>query len=78
MLNQRVLRLGEDLFQSILVEIFERGDYRQAADEFRNQTEAQQILGLDMAENFAGAALVRPLDLGAEADRRALDRKSVV
>ena len=69
LLDQRVLRLGEDLLQRVLVEVLERRDDRQAADEFRDQAELQQILRLDVAEHLAGAAVVGRLHLGGEADR---------
>ena len=72
LLDQRVLRLGQDLDQRRLVEVLERRDHRQAADEFRDQAELQQILRLDLAQDLAGAALVRAAHVGAEADRGAL------
>ena len=72
LLDQRVLRLGEDLHQRGFVEILQRRDHRQTADEFGDQAELQQILRLDLAEDLARAAVVRRLHLGAEADRRAL------
>ena len=55
-----------------LVEIVERRDDRQTADEFRDQAELQQILGFEILEDLAGLALVGPAHLGAEADRGAL------
>ena len=72
LLDQRVLRLGQDLDQRRLVEVLERRDHRQAADELGDQAELQQVLRLDLAQDLAGAALVRAAHLGAEADRRAL------
>ena len=57
------------LHQRRLVEIVERRDHRQTADEFGDQAELQQILRLDLAEDVAGAPVVRRVDLGAEADR---------
>ena len=56
MLDQRVLRLGEDALQRVLVEILERRDDRQAADEFGDQAEFEQVLRLDVAEDFAACA----------------------
>jgi hypothetical protein len=53
LLDQRVLRLGQDLDQRFLVEVFQRRDHRQTADEFRNQAELQQIFRLDLAQEFA-------------------------
>src|SRR5947207_5307022 len=52
-----------------LVEILERGNDRQAANELGDQAVFQQVLRLDLAEDFAGLAVLRPQDLGAEADR---------
>ncbi len=71
LLDQRVLRLGEDLDQRFLVEVLERGDHRQTADEFGDKAELQQVLRLAFLEDLAGAAVFRSLDVGAEADRRA-------
>ena len=72
LLDERVLRLGQDLNERAFVEIFERGDHRQTADEFGDEAELQQILRLDVAQDFAGAPLVGSGDLGREADRGAL------
>jgi hypothetical protein len=66
---QSVLRLGQDLLQRCFVEVAERRDHRQAADELGDQAVLEQILRLDLAEDFAGAAILRRDDLGAEADR---------
>src|SRR5581483_11705363 len=54
---QGVLRLREDLLQRRLIEILQSGDHRQAADEFGDQTILEQVLRLDLAEDFAGAAI---------------------
>ena len=72
LLDEGVLRLGEDLDQGLLVQVVQGGDHRQTADEFRDQAEAQQVVRLDLAQDLARAALVRVRDLGAEADRGAL------
>ena len=61
---------GQDRDQRVLVQILERRDDRQAADEFRDQAELQQVLGLELAEHLAHAAGVVVLDVGAEADGR--------
>jgi hypothetical protein len=57
LLDQRVLRLGQDLDQRGLVEVFQRRDHRQTADEFRDQAELQQVFRLESLQQFAGAAL---------------------
>src|SRR5947209_5271993 len=72
LLDERVLRLGQDLLQRILVKVFERRDDRQTADEFGDEPEFEQILRLDLAQDLAGAAIIRRLHLGGKTDRRAL------
>src|SRR6478609_3242094 len=69
LLDQRVLRIREDLLQRGLVEIFQRRNDGQTADELRDQTILQQILRLDMAEDFARAAIFRREHLCGETDR---------
>src|SRR5712664_3587412 len=69
LLHQRVLRIGQDLLQRSLVEILQRGDHREAADEFGDQAVLQEILRFDVAEDFAGTAIFRRQHLGGEADR---------
>ena len=59
----------QDLDQRILVKVFERRDNRQTTDEFRDEAELDQVFRLEIAQHLADAALVRGLDLGAEADR---------
>jgi hypothetical protein len=58
--------------QRRLVEVGQRGDHRQTADEFRDQAEFQQVLGLQFAKSLAHVRLRLVLDIGAEADGRAL------
>src|ERR1700746_2603475 len=69
LLDQRVLRIGQDLLQRGLVQIFQRRHDRQTANKFRDQTVLQKILRLDMAEDFAGTPILRRQHLGGEADR---------
>src|SRR5262249_17318874 len=71
LLDESVLQNGEDLHQRRLVEILERGNYRQSADELGNQAKFQQIFGLDTLEDVAGAAFVGSRDLGGKSDRGA-------
>src|SRR6202051_1026839 len=76
LLHQRVLRIGQELLQRSLVEILQRRDHGQAADELRNQAVLQQILGLDVAEDLAGTAIFRRQNLRRETDRgRATGRR---
>ena len=57
LLGERVLRLGQDRHQRRLVELVERRDDRQAADELRDQAVLDQVLRLDVVEQVAA---VRP------------------
>src|SRR5690606_31875683 len=68
LLDQRVLRLGQDLDQRILVEVFQRRQNRQTADEFRDEAELHQVLRLEVAQDFADAAIFRRANRRAEAD----------
>src|SRR2546425_2683712 len=70
LLHQRVLWLGENELERGLVEVLERGNDGQSADEFRDQAVFQEVLRLDLTENFAGLAVLRRQNLGAETDRR--------
>src|SRR6185369_373441 len=54
-----------------LVEIVQRGDDGQAADELRDEAVLQQVLGLDHGQQVADPPLLAALDLGAEAHARA-------
>src|SRR5690606_2831073 len=52
-----------------LVQLLERGDHRQAADEFGDQAELDQVFRLDFRQHLAGVGLaLGALELGAEAD----------
>ena len=72
LLDDGVLRLGENLHQRRFVEVLERRHHRQAADEFGDQAEAQQVFGLELAQHRTGAAVVDRFHFGAEADAGAL------
>ena len=59
LLEQRVLRFGQDAHEDILVQVVhDAGDW-QAADKFRDQAIANQIAGLDLLEQFGVAAARR-------------------
>src|SRR5674536_140475 len=60
---------GEDKLERGLIQVLKRGHHRQAADELRNKSVLQQILWLDLAEDFALLAIFRSEHLGREADR---------
>jgi hypothetical protein len=51
------------------VQVLERGNDGQAANELGDQAIFQEVLRLDLTENFAGLAILRRQDLGAEANR---------
>src|SRR6185503_18151188 len=69
LLDERVLRLGQDLDQRAFVELFQRREHRQAADEFRDQAVLDQVLGLDVLQEVVGGlGVLRAPHLRAEAD----------
>jgi hypothetical protein len=59
LLDQSVLGLGQDLDQGLLVEILQRGDHRQAADELRDQAEAEHVFGSTCRRSSPRTALFR-------------------
>ena len=54
--DDRVLRLGQNLHQRVLVQILQHGDHRQAADELGNEAELDQVHRLDLLEQVDVAA----------------------
>ena len=73
LLDERVLRLGQDADQRVLVELFEGSDHRQAADELRDQPVLDQVLGLDSLQRVADVlGILEAAHFGAEADAGAL------
>src|SRR5262245_46077023 len=69
LLDQRVLRIGEDPLQRSFVEILERRNHRQAANELRNEAILQEVLRFDMAEDLAGATILGRQHLRSKTDR---------
>ena len=57
LLHQRVLRLGEDTHQILPGQPLQGGDDRHTAYQLGDDAELQQIVGLDLLEQFAGMAL---------------------
>ena len=57
LLHQRVLRLGEDTHQILPGQPLQGGDDRHTAYQLGDDTELQQIVGLDLLEQFAGMAI---------------------
>src|SRR5450432_4260649 len=68
LLDDRVLRFGEDPDQRRFVEFFQRGHDRQTPDKFGNQTKLDQILGLDIRQYLADICV---LGLAADFRRKA-------
>jgi hypothetical protein len=64
--RQRVLGLAQDPHQRLLVELLERRDHGQPADELGDEPELQQVLGLHLFQQSTHRALVAPTDVGAE------------
>ncbi|QTK78860.1 hypothetical protein AT6N2_C1059 [Agrobacterium tumefaciens] len=69
LLDQSVLRLGQDLDQRIFIQVFQRRQNGQTANEFRNEAELHQIFRLQLAQHFAHTPVVFRLDGRTEADR---------
>src|SRR5436190_940474 len=67
--RDRVPRLREDLDQRGLVELVQRADDRQAADELGDEAVLDEIFRLDLLEQGADFAGVDRLHIGAEAER---------
>src|SRR3546814_12767698 len=76
--EMRISDWSSDVCSSDLFQVLERRQDRQAADELRDQPELQQILRLDLAQDFPGPAVVRRPHVGTEADRRATGARSEV
>src|SRR5688572_5492368 len=68
LLEQRVLRLLKNSDQRVFVERLQRDVHRQTADQLGDQTEAQQIFRLDLAQNHALPLGADHAELLAEAD----------
>src|SRR5215831_12049040 len=64
-----VARLREDLDERGPVELVQRADHGQAADEFRDEAVLDQVFRLDRFEGGADVAIGHRLDLGLEAER---------
>src|SRR5690606_28866575 len=69
LLRERVARLGQNLDERFLVELLERRDHGQAADELRYEPVLDQVLGLDVLEQRADLlAGIDAAHVGYEAD----------
>src|SRR5260370_10726799 len=69
LLDQRVLRLRENPLERKLVKILKGGQHGEPPDDLGDEAVLQQILRRNLAEDFAGAAVIGRDYLGAEADR---------
>src|SRR4030042_310277 len=67
--DQRILGLGQDIHQSLLIEGIQRGDHRNAPDKLRDHPEFQQVLGHDLRQHLAQRQVLLALDVRAETDR---------
>ena len=68
LLDQRILRLDEDLDQRLFRQFRQGGDDGQTAHQFRDQAELDQIFRLRLQHQFAGRALRLAAHGGREAD----------
>src|SRR3954454_352963 len=73
LLDERVLRFGEDLDQCVTIETAHRADHRQTADELGDQTELQQVLRQHLGEQLAGVLVSLAADGAVEADALVAD-----
>src|SRR5690606_38802524 len=70
LLDQAVLRRRQDVDERFLAEFFERGEHGQATDEFGDEAELEQVLGLNLGEQIAELQLFLALHVGAKAEAR--------
>src|SRR5688572_8919762 len=69
LLDERVLGLGEDLDEGVLVQLFQRREHGQTPDELGNETVLDEILGLDaLQEIVGGLGVLGTAHFRAEAD----------
>src|SRR5579859_96262 len=73
LLDQRVLRLGEDAHDVLLIEVVQGHDDRQAADELGDEPVLQQVLRLHLLERLGHGLALDLRVRRAEADRAPAD-----
>ena len=66
--DQSVLGFGQDLHQLLPAQGLKRGDHRQTAHQLRNDTELEQVVGLDLLIDGGGIPIFLALDLSAKTD----------
>src|SRR5262249_38420204 len=69
LLHERVFRLREDVDERFLVELVERREHGQAADELGDEPELEEVLRLHLREELAELEVLLRLDVRAEAER---------
>src|SRR6266540_4160506 len=69
LLDERVLRLGQDLDEVLTLKLVDGGDNRQPTDELGDQTVREQILRHHVRQQLRGHVVVARANVGAEADR---------
>ena len=69
LLDERVLRLDQDLDEILALQLVHRRDDRQPADELGDQPVREEILGHDVREQLRLVRVVPRADVRAEADR---------
>src|SRR5919201_1426609 len=69
LLDERVLRLGQDLDEILALQLMHSRHHRQPADELRDQPVREQILRHHLAQQFRRLDRVLRADVSAEADR---------
>src|SRR6266545_1712071 len=66
LLDQAVLRFGQDIDERFLVQLVECGEDRQPADELRDEAELEEVFRLHELEQLAELEFFLRLDVGAE------------
>ena len=69
LLEESVLRLGQDFDQRFLIKIFQGRNDRKAPDEFRDKAKALEIFRLGAAQDFTDTARFRILQRRTKANR---------
>src|SRR2546426_2014726 len=69
LLDERVLGLGEDAHDVLLVEVVQGDDDRQAADELRDEAVLQEVLRLQVLQGLGDDLLLGPVVRRAKPDR---------
>ena len=68
MLDERILRLRQDVDERVFIEGVQRYDDGQAPDEFRNQTVLQQIFGQDVPQDLTDVPMLMRGDIRSKSE----------